>query len=138
MDYVLDKTGRSQTCLRLQLASHTLGFLQNLVAFRHLVNPLYSAGQRPVSGGDLVTQARPHQFTYFEQVQNLKLVLRTATGCSHPGHSWRVRNLRPVNAAKRKRLRRGRRFLLEGQRGLEPRTPCLRGRCSNQLSYWPT
>ena len=26
---------------------------------------------------------------------------------------------------------------LEGQRGLEPRTPCLRGRCSNQLSYWP-
>lgn len=26
---------------------------------------------------------------------------------------------------------------VEGQRGLEPRTPCLRGRCSNQLSYWP-
>ncbi len=21
--------------------------------------------------------------------------------------------------------------------GLEPTTPCLRGRCSNQLSYWP-
>jgi hypothetical protein len=28
-------------------------------------------------------------------------------------------------------------FSLEGQLGLEPRTPCLRGRCSNQLSYWP-
>jgi hypothetical protein len=28
-------------------------------------------------------------------------------------------------------------FSLEGQLGLEPRTLCLRGRCSNQLSYWP-
>ena len=26
---------------------------------------------------------------------------------------------------------------MEGQVGLEPTTPCLRGRCSNQLSYWP-
>lgn len=26
---------------------------------------------------------------------------------------------------------------MEGQLGLEPRTLCLRGRCSNQLSYWP-
>ncbi len=26
---------------------------------------------------------------------------------------------------------------LEGQEGLEPSTPCLKGRCSNQLSYWP-
>ena len=25
--------------------------------------------------------------------------------------------------------------LVVGQLGLEPRTPCLRGRCSNQLSY---
>ena len=29
-------------------------------------------------------------------------------------------------------------FSMEGQVGLEPTTPCLRGRCSNQLSYWPT
>jgi DNA invertase Pin-like site-specific DNA recombinase len=27
---------------------------------------------------------------------------------------------------------------MEGQMGLEPMTPCLKGRCSNQLSYWPT
>ena len=27
--------------------------------------------------------------------------------------------------------------VLEGQMGLEPMTPCLKGRCSNQLSYWP-
>jgi len=25
---------------------------------------------------------------------------------------------------------------MEDQEGLEPSTPCLRGRCSNQLSYW--
>jgi hypothetical protein len=28
-------------------------------------------------------------------------------------------------------------FSLEGQVGLEPTTFCLRGRRSNQLSYWP-
>ena len=28
-------------------------------------------------------------------------------------------------------------FLLEGPVGLEPTTPCLKGRCSNQLSYGP-
>ena len=28
-------------------------------------------------------------------------------------------------------------FSLEGQERLELSTPCLRGRCSNQLSYWP-
>ena len=28
-------------------------------------------------------------------------------------------------------------LFMEGQVGLEPTTPCLRGRCSNQLSYWP-
>jgi hypothetical protein len=28
--------------------------------------------------------------------------------------------------------------VLEGQVGLEPTTFCLRGRRSNQLSYWPT
>ena len=27
---------------------------------------------------------------------------------------------------------------MEGPLGLEPRTPCLKGRCSNQLSYGPT
>lgn len=26
---------------------------------------------------------------------------------------------------------------MEGQERLELSTPCLRGRCSNQLSYWP-
>ena len=26
---------------------------------------------------------------------------------------------------------------MEGPLGLEPRTPCLKGRCSNQLSYGP-
>src|SRR5438874_1575589 len=29
-------------------------------------------------------------------------------------------------------------LLLEGPLGLEPRTLCLRGRCSNQLSYGPS
>ena len=28
-------------------------------------------------------------------------------------------------------------FSLEGPMGLEPMTPCLKGRCSNQLSYGP-
>ena len=28
-------------------------------------------------------------------------------------------------------------LILEGQVGLEPTTPCLKGRCSNRLSYWP-
>ena len=28
--------------------------------------------------------------------------------------------------------------ILEGLMGLEPMTPCLKGRCSNQLSYRPT
>lgn len=28
-------------------------------------------------------------------------------------------------------------IFLEGPLGLEPRTPCLKGRCSNQLSYGP-
>ena len=28
-------------------------------------------------------------------------------------------------------------FSMEGQERLELSTPCLRGRCSNQLSYWP-
>lgn len=27
--------------------------------------------------------------------------------------------------------------ILEGPLGLEPRTPCLKGRCSNRLSYGP-
>ena len=27
---------------------------------------------------------------------------------------------------------------MEGLMGLEPMTPCLKGRCSNQLSYRPT
>ena len=27
---------------------------------------------------------------------------------------------------------------LEGQEGLEPSTPGLKGPCSNQLSYWPS
>ena len=29
------------------------------------------------------------------------------------------------------------RIILEGPVGLEPTTPCLKGRCSNQLSYGP-
>ena len=29
-------------------------------------------------------------------------------------------------------------FSMEGPVGLEPTTPCLKGRCSNQLSYGPT
>ena len=32
---------------------------------------------------------------------------------------------------------KGRAFFMEGQMGLEPMTFCLRGRRSNQLSYWP-
>ena len=28
-------------------------------------------------------------------------------------------------------------FFMEGQEGLEPSTCCLRGRSTNQLSYWP-
>ena len=28
-------------------------------------------------------------------------------------------------------------IILEGPMGLEPMTPCLKGRCSNQLSYGP-
>ena len=46
-----------------------------------------------------------------------------------------------LRATKKKAAQLGDKFQfipsLEGQRGLEPRTPCLRGRCSNQLSYWP-
>ena len=38
---------------------------------------------------------------------------------------------------KQKDLRRGRSFCLEGPVGLEPTTPCLKGRCSNRLSYGP-
>ena len=37
----------------------------------------------------------------------------------------------------KKDLRFGRSFLLEDQVGLEPTTPCLKGRCSNRLSYGP-
>jgi hypothetical protein len=29
------------------------------------------------------------------------------------------------------------RFVVEGPVGLEPTTPCLKGRCSNRLSYGP-
>ena len=47
-----------------------------------------------------------------------------------------------LRATKEKTALSGDNFLissnLEGQERLELSTPCLRGRCSNQLSYWPT
>ena len=46
-------------------------------------------------------------------------------------------NSRKIITSKKKRLPEGKRFFLEGPVGLEPTTPCLKGRCSNQLSYGP-
>ncbi len=41
------------------------------------------------------------------------------------------------NHANEKALSYDRTISLEGPVGLEPTTPCLKGRCSNQLSYGP-
>ena len=43
----------------------------------------------------------------------------------------------PTSLTKQNSLRTGRQFYLEGPVGLEPTTPCLKGRCSNRLSYGP-
>lgn len=42
-----------------------------------------------------------------------------------------------LKASQRKSPSKTRTFSLEGPLGLEPRTPCLKGRCSNRLSYGP-
>ena len=49
------------------------------------------------------------------------------------------RNLRPGTVAQRAQTKKPQKELLclEGPLGLEPRTPCLKGRCSNRLSYGP-
>ena len=49
---------------------------------------------------------------------------------------WRVVNSSSGSPRKNRSFRNG--LIVEGQVGLEPTTPCLKGRCSNRLSYWPT
>ncbi len=65
-----------------------------------------------------------------------KIALQHATGMSRRDIILICRVFEPL-AAQRKSPRLARTSSLEGQVGLEPTTFCLRGRRSNQLSYWP-
>ena len=49
-----------------------------------------------------------------------------------------VMNPKLIQPSQENRLTQGESIFLEGPMGLEPMTPCLKGRCSNQLSYGPT
>ena len=51
--------------------------------------------------------------------------------------SAKHREFQPLKQPRKKTYPWDKSFFVEGQERLELSTPCLRGRCSNQLSYWP-
>ena len=89
------------------------------------------AGSCPHSAGP--------ELSYLQQVANLKGSLAKCHRHFSPQTPfWRVRYSRPANLYQEQRpIFVDRSIFLEGPVRLELTTPCLKGRCSNQLSYGP-